>query len=192
MAGKDLKGEIFRKTVHLLAYVYAVILYSSKGDLIVFVVLPLLVVLVDFLRIKFKPLMRLIYIFVGNSIKEHEKRNLSDATVMAVGIWISILIFGKYALVGLAVSIFGDAFASIFGKLFGKIGVFNNKTLEGFLAFVLVSLLLGVLSGELVYMVFITGILCAFVEILSPPLENLSLGFFSSLTFFLLMKLVQP
>lgn len=186
---KVLKGEIFRKTIHILAYLYAVVLYSCRDDLIVFLGLPAIIVFLDALRLFFKPFNRVVILLWGYSIKPYERRNLSDATVMAIGVWLCVLIFGKYSLVGLAISIVGDAFASLVGKFFGRIRFKNGKSLEGFLAFNLWALIIALFSGELFPYVLITGIITSLFEFLSPPLENLTLGIVSSFTFFAILRL---
>jgi Cytidylyltransferase family. len=185
---KALKGEIFRKTIHILAYPYAVLLFSAKEDIISLFGLTFLIVLVDFLRIKFKPLNRLIFLLWGKSIRAHERRNLSDASVMAFGIFINVLIFGKCALVGLAISIIGDAFSALFGKVFGKRRLKNGKSIEGFIAFNLAVFILAILSGDMFLPVLLAGFITSIFELFSVPLENLTLGLISSSTFFILQR----
>jgi len=180
---KALKGEIFRKTVHILAYIYALILYSSRDDLIIFLGFPAIIVFLDILRLKFSSIRETVYMLLGDSIKPYEKNSLSDASVMAVGVWINVLIFGKFALVGLCISILGDAFASLIGKFFGRIRFKNGKSVEGFFSFLLVSVILGILSPDIGFCIIISGFITALVELTSPPLENLTLGFVSSLVF---------
>ncbi len=180
---KAIKGEIFRKTVHILAYIYALILYSSRDDLVIFLGFPAIIVFLDLLRLKFSKAREIVYMLWGDSIKPYEKDALSDASVMAIGVWINVLIFGKFALIGLCISILGDAFASLIGKFFGKIRFQNGKSIEGFLSFFFVSVILGILSPEIGLCIIVSGFITALVELTSPPLENFTLGFTSSLVF---------
>lgn len=185
---KVLKGEIFRKTVHILAYFYAVILYSYRDDLVIFLGLPAIIVFLDALRLFFKPLRRVVILLWGYSLKPYERRGLSDATVMGIGVWLCVLIFGKYSLVGLAISIVGDAFASLVGKFFGRIRLKNGKSLEGFLGFNIWVIIMALFSGELFLYILIAGIITSLFELLNPPLENLTLGIVASFTFLVISQ----
>jgi len=185
---KALKGEIFRKTVHVLAYPYAILMFSVREDLISLLSLAFLIVFVDFLRINFKPLNRLVFLLWGRSIRAHERRNLSDASVMTVGIFLNVLIFGKYSLVGLAISIIGDAFSALIGKIFGKMRLKNGKSIEGFIAFNFSVFILAILSGDMFLPVLLAGFITSIFELLSIPLENLTLGIISTSAFLILQQ----
>ncbi len=187
--GKTLKGEIFRKSVHVLAYPYAILMFSVREDVVCLLGLTFLVIILDTLRITFKPINRIILMLWGKSIRPYERRKLSDASIMALGIFLNVLVFGKYSLVGLAISILGDAFSALVGKAFGKTKIKNGKTLEGFLAFNFAVLILATLSGEMFLPVLIAGFITSIFELFSVPFENLTLGFISSFSFLTLQRI---
>ena len=185
---KALKGELFRKTVHILAYPYGVLMFFLREDLVSLLGLTFLVIFVDILRLRLKPLNRLVFTLWGKSIRPYERRNLSDASVMALGIFLNVLIFGKYSLVGMAISIIGDALSALVGKTFGKRIIRNGKSLEGFLAFNFAVFILAVLSGDMFLPVLLAGFIASIFELFSVPLENMTLGLISSFAFLILQQ----
>lgn len=115
----------------------------------------------------------------GSFIKERERRDVSDATRMALGVALSLTLFGKYALIGLAVSIPGDALASVVGKTLGGPRIVNGKSLSGFMALLLWSGAVGLVLGDPIDLLLI-GAAVGVVEMFSTRWENLTLGVWGS------------
>ena len=112
-------------------------------------------------------------------MRERERREISDATRMTLGVALSLTLFGRWALVGLAISIPGDALASLVGKTMGGPKVLNNKTLSGYVAFVLWSVAVGWAVGRPLEILAV-GVIVGMVELLSVRWENTVLGVVSS------------
>lgn len=104
---------------------------------------------------------------------------------MTLGVALSVSLFGKYALLGLAISIPGDALASLTGKSIGGPKVLNGKTLTGFLAFVVWGGVVGlVLDAPLDFLLL--GAAVGAVEMFLVKWENLVLALWASLLALLL------
>ncbi len=122
----------------------------------------------------------------GRFIKERERRDVSDATRMALGVALSLTLFGKYALIGLAVSIPGDALASVVGRTLGGPKIVNGKSLLGFMAFVFWGGVVGLVFGQPADLLLI-GAAVGIVEMFSTRWENLTLGVWGSFLSMLLL-----
>jgi len=120
-------------------------------------------------------------------MRERERRELSDASLMVLGIAISLSFFGGWAVIGLAISIVGDALASLFGKLLGGPRLPNSKTIVGFLAFPFWAFLVAISSQLDLLSILLVGVVVGLVEAFGVPWENLSLGVVSSFLVWLLL-----
>ncbi len=112
-------------------------------------------------------------------MRDRERREISDATRMTLGVALSLTLFGKWALVGLAVSIPGDALASLVGKTVGGPRLQNGKSLSGYVAFVLWSVAVGLALGRPVELLAV-GVVVGAVELLPLRWENTVLAVVSS------------
>ncbi len=127
----------------------------------------------------------------GRFMRERERREISDATRMTLGVALSLTLFGKWALVGLAVSVPGDALASLVGKTIGGPRVRSGKTLSGYAAFVLWSAAVGLAVGRPLELL-VVGLVVGLVELLSSRWENTVLGVASSFLTFVLLGVLNP
>ncbi|NPA32773.1 MAG: phosphatidate cytidylyltransferase [Aquificae bacterium] len=176
----ELRRQIFHilsilSLVPLILYLprWAVILTLSLG-----IVLNLLLVLRNpFVLRVFSPLVSLL----------ERKENLSKPGIGALwallGVFVSYLLFGKGAVVGVVVLALGDGLSTLAGKLIGRHRLFYNpeKSLEGTLAFFLGSFL-GLSFFLEPLEAFFISLVCALFE--SLPLgvdDNLTLPIFASL-----------
>jgi len=103
----------------------------------------------------------------GSFIKERERRDVSDATRMALGVALSLTLFGKYALIG------------VVGKTLGGPRIVNGKSLSGFMALLLWSGAVGLVLGDPIDLLLI-GAAVGVVEMFSTRWENLTLGVWGS------------
>lgn len=106
--------------------------------------------------------------------KSREKKRFSSLTLFFLSIFLSILLFDKnIAIVSICFLIFGDVFAKFFGLEYGKIKIFDGKSLEGSLAhFIACFLIAYILSG---YVGLPFGLL-AIAAIFATVIEALPIG----------------
>ncbi|MEO0294992.1 MAG: phosphatidate cytidylyltransferase, partial [candidate division WOR-3 bacterium] len=79
----------------------------------------------------------------------------------------------KVAIISLLFLSISDNLASIVGKLFGKTKLFKNKTLEGFLAFLIVSFIITLFFQELsIKKKIIISLFASFVELFSGTIDD--------------------
>ena len=102
--------------------------------------------------------------------------NKPSITPFLFGFSIFLLLYfpEKNYLAGLIALIIGDGFAGLIGYKFGKIKVYNNKSIEGSLAFFLSTFLLLILIYP-VFKSFILALVGMIIELFSKEEENLVL-----------------
>jgi len=184
--------EIYRKVIHLSSIVYP-ILYSfffEKNQIIIILLgIFALLVFAEFLR-KFKYCNKVFYKFFGFALRQKEINGKVGATYFIAGILFTAVIFEKnIAVTSMYVLIICDTLASIIGITFGgkiflqNIFSFFNKSIEGYLAFVMSCFVILLLSfHKLPYTVLILlSLMIAFIEVVSQKLkvdDNLSIPIF--------------
>lgn len=147
--------ELLRKGTHLGALIIPASYYlfdlSKTGMLSVMVPLTLLVLLIDFSRIRNWPLWQKIAAPLwGGMIRSHEAAGkLTGASFILMSVCLSVLLFSKpIAVCALAFIIVGDTFAAIIGRPWGR-HRFGDKSVEGSL---------GCLAGTIIVACFAPGI----------------------------------
>ena len=137
--------ENIRKAFHALGIImpFAILFFSQKTAIIllVFTIVPLLIIDYNNFFIFFKKnsfLKKFILLFRENELK---KGKLTGLSWLLIGMLVTISAFDKRVVaLSFVVLIFGDAFAALVGKNFGKIKLCGSKTFEGLLAFIVSSL----------------------------------------------------
>lgn len=141
--------EIKRKSLHLAAAAVPVALIYIPENIAVLplVIFALLNVLMDRFKNKLPPLGRIYTLFFNDILRDHEKKGgFTGSTCFIVSLALSHAVF----CVGLSMPVqwlaviytgfmLGDAAAALAGKHMGRIVIYNGKTVEGSLAFVVVS-----------------------------------------------------
>jgi dolichol kinase len=137
--------EIRRKTVHLATLVIPIgyALTSEKTVLTLLIPFFLCYLSVDLLRHFHAGIASLFRkYFFGRVLREEEKPTLMGSTYFLFSTILTILLFPRsIAIVSILILILSDTAAALVGKGIGKIRFFR-KTLEGSLAFFLLSLLI--------------------------------------------------
>lgn len=103
----------------------------------------------------------------GKLLRDEEKTGYSGATYLLIASFLVIMIFHKeIAILCLLFLVFGDGFAAVIGKKFGRTRIFG-KTMEGSLAFAAVSVAVSFVFPHVPFTIRLTGALvAALVEIL--------------------------
>ena len=177
----DYKAELLRKSIHLLSLSIAIVYYFITKELALIMLIPftLLSLVLDLARYFFPTYRKILYSIFGFMRREHEinakQITLSGATYVLIAALVTVLFFPKvFVLLGIAVLIFGDIFAALIGRKFGK-HKFLYKSLEGTTAFLvfgsLVMLATPKIEGSL--MEYLIGFIAVAV---SAIVENISYG----------------
>ncbi len=177
----DYKAELLRKSIHLLSISIAVVYYFVTRELALTILIPLTIVslILDLARYISPRYKKFLYSFVGFMMREHEinskKIILSGATYVLIAALLTVLFFPKaFVILGIAVLIFGDIFAALIGRKFGR-HKFLYKSLEGTISFFvfgsLVMLVTPKIDGSL------TEYLIGFAAVATAAIvENVSYG----------------
>ncbi|MFN7039301.1 MAG: diacylglycerol/polyprenol kinase family protein [Alphaproteobacteria bacterium] len=191
-----LKNELLRKTIHL-SFIWIPIIYSyldKKLMIIIMFIITSLAIILEILK-RYNPILKSLYNkFFKNILREEEKtRIISDGSYLLLACFMTILFFSKFnAILAISVLIVSDPIAALFGKKFGKIIISDNKTLEGFLAFICSGLLvlftIGFYSSKGIKYYIITFfiiLISAIVELFSKKIginDNFLIPFLIALT----------
>jgi len=137
----DYKAELLRKSIHLLSISIAVVYYFETRELALTILIPLTLIslILDLARYFSPTYKNFLYSIVGFMLREHEINSkriiLSGATYVLIAALVTVLLFPKaFVLLGIAVLIFGDIFAALIGRKFGR-HKFLFKSLEGTMSF---------------------------------------------------------
>jgi glycerol-3-phosphate acyltransferase PlsY len=97
-------------------------------------------IFLDLSRFLSKQTQELLTVKVKAIFRKSEQRKFSSMTIFLISTFIMVFIFSQLmaieiAIITLVFLVFGDLFAKIFGLAYGRHKIFNNKTLEGSLAY---------------------------------------------------------
>ena len=177
----DYKAELLRKSIHLLSLSIAIVYYFITKELALMLLIPftLISLVLDLARYLFPAYRKFLYSYFGFMLREHEINSkqitLSGATYVLIAALVTVIFFPKvFVLLGIAVLIFGDIFAALIGRKFGR-HKFLFKSLEGTTAFFifgsLVMFVTPKIEGSL------TEYLIGFAAVaVSAIVENISYG----------------
>ncbi len=132
--------EVKRQVFHLIAlslWLVPILYFPAWLTLLIFVV----VLAVNLgVVLKVEPLRSIFSFFIHHLERDSNLHRPSlQAFYANLGIFLSFLIFGKLAFVGVLVLAVGDSFSTFVGKIWGRSRIFysERKTFEGTLAFFL-------------------------------------------------------
>lgn len=170
-----LKNEIQRKGIHTGALLIPLgyhFLLDQRSILILSGMLLVIAVGIEWLRLHYPSVNDLFRKRVGAMLRENEHHQITAATWMAAAMFVSFFLFEKPVAVFVTMStIAGDAAASLIGLHFGQIRI-GTKTLEGSLAFFLITLLLGFVLSDLPLWIWLSGGLILTITELLPLSVN--------------------
>jgi dolichol kinase len=106
--------------------------------------LLLLLLEIEYIRLEHRPR---IAEAIDGFLRKHEKTQISSAVFLLISI---IICFGAFdywvAFLALSMTVFGDLFAALFGRAFGKTKIYGNKTYIGTLACLATNMIIGFLT----------------------------------------------
>lgn len=122
--------------------------------------------------------------YFNGMMRSHElDGKLTGASYVLIGAFITITLFPRHiAALALLFASFGDTFAALYGKKFGKIKIWN-KTLEGTIAGILACILVAQFIPEVSNIVKYSGAFAAmFIELMPIRIDdNLRIPLFSGI-----------
>lgn len=144
--------EYIRKALHcsIIAFPVAYEIFGKLWALTLIAIFCIVVLCYEYMRFfkfsqRFFP-MRSIDLL----LRENEKNSLSGASYMAFTCLISCIFFQKMVFINaIAISSIADAAAALIGMQFGRHKYYNNKSLEGSIAFFVISVTVCITVGIL-------------------------------------------
>ena len=114
---------------------------------------------------------------------ERDDKSSNDLGTVYYAISLSVITYLSYAFSMQSIAAFsllvmgwGDGLSAILGKKYGKIELYNGKTLTGFLTVFAVSMILGFILLDLGFLIVVLAFFAALLELVSPKgFDNLTL-----------------
>jgi phytol kinase len=184
---KSLRKEILRKMFHLmevpvlLVYALTRFFWSEKIAILALTGLFLLLMEIEYIRLEVKPKIPNAF----NVFRAKERDNVAGSIFFVAATIMAFSVFDySIALVALLLTVFGDLAAALVGIKFGKIKIFRDKSLEGFLAGLVMNLVVGFLIMPDFPALYITmAFVASTVELLTGKLDdNLTVPLFAGFT----------
>ncbi|MDQ3021529.1 MAG: hypothetical protein M3R36_13310 [Bacteroidota bacterium] len=198
----SLKNELIRKSIHLSSSIVPVTYYFIDREIAVIIlgIASFILILIDILRIRYKPLKRFYLKFMKPILRGHEINNdktlFTGGTYITLAFFICIIIFPKpLAITAMFVVIFCDSFAAIIGKSKGKHFI-SAKTIEGSAAFFISGVIIILLTPKVTdmiteyYLGFIAIFLSTIFELIPIKIDdNISTPIFFGIVYLSLIKI---
>ena len=170
--------EYIRKIIHLFSLIipfgYLYLITDKYVMVQILIVLNIIFLFFDITRHRIVWIQSIFKYFFNDMLRGHEQRgHLTGATWVIIGSLISILIFTKHvAIIALIFMSLGDTAAGLIGQKFGKHKV-GNKTWEGFLAGLIICIIVAINFPFLPLKISLVGALVAMImELLPIPLDD--------------------
>jgi dolichol kinase len=175
---EEMKRKIGRIVAGTVMIAYGVYLNNTYGTELVrntYYFMVLIALIADFIRVDLKIT---IPIFQNQfPMRPSEKKGVHGTTFAAIGCLLALAFFDfDIAITAVAMAIYGDSIAAIFGKVSGKSGfhIHGEKTIAGSSAMFLTSILIGFIFINniilIVAMAFIATLFEMFIEYLPDDL----------------------
>jgi dolichol kinase len=133
-----LPGEVLRKAVHLasVGIPLAALLLDKSSMVIALASLALLLLLVDYLKLRHQGFKAFFVSAFGELLRRHEKQGgITGSTIVVASAALTIFLYRQeIAIAALLFLSLGDSMAALVGRKYGRIGLVCGRTLEGSLA----------------------------------------------------------
>jgi dolichol kinase len=186
----ELRRKSFHVTILLIIMLYSILesSVSKQIALITLVFILLLLLVAEYIRLELNIEVPLI----KQLLRAREEKRMHGAIYFLTATIICLAVFDfNIALAALLMTAFGDMFAALIGKRFGKTLVFKNKTLSGALTELVVNLIVGLIILNNIYIILAMAFTAAIVETFLNELDDnlfvpLFAGFVGQLLFLLI------
>ena len=179
MAPTGLVDEILRKSVHLTSVLIVLIYaYTDKQAVLTFLITYLIIILViEHFRLEHGMKVPLFHFL----FREKEKSQLAGHVFFTIGAIISISVFSEtIAYAAILMTTFGDMSAALIGKAFGKMRIYNGKSIEGCAAEFVVDFFIGYAFLGNWFVAFIMALVATVVETVVGEIDdNLAIPVFA-------------
>ncbi len=177
--------ECIRKTMHLSSLIIVVLYtfllnhFSERVSIIVLTGILLMLLEVERIRLDHRPKLMNI---INGLFRTCEKNHISGAAFFITSTIISFAAFEYWiALTAMFMTVFGDMFAALIGRAFGKKRIYRHKTRVGTLSALLANLLVGIFLLPQFAIIFVPmAVVATIVELLTHKLDdNLTVPLFA-------------
>lgn len=181
----EISWEIVRKTVHLsglltvLGYTLVSHYLSERVAILTITAVLLVLLEIEYIRIESRP--KIIRVLDG-LFRPQEKDKLAGSVFYVISCIICFAAFDYWiAVLAMFMTAFGDIFAALVGRIFGKTKIFREKTLVGSLAGFTANMAIGIfILSEYPLLVLAMALTATIAELLSQKLDdNLVVPLFS-------------
>lgn len=168
----------------IVVVLYTALLNHFSDRVAIMVVTGILILLLEVERIRLDHKPKLMKIVEG-IFRPCEKNHVSGAAFFVIS---TIIVFSAFeywiALVAMFMTVFGDMFAALLGRTFGKKRIYRHKTWLGTFSALLVNLLIGIFFLAPFPVVYVPmAIVATLVELLTHKLDdNLTVPLFAAFT----------
>jgi dolichol kinase len=189
--------ELLRKLFHLsglfIVVLYTLLLnyFSSSVAILSITALLLLLLEIEYIRLEHKPKLATVF---SALFRKHERNNIASSVFFVISCVICFAAFDYWiAVLAMFMTVFGDLFAAIIGKAFGKLRIWRKKTLVGTMSGLGANLLVGLLILPLSPIVFIPmAFIASSVEMITNKLDdNLTVPLFAGFAGQMIVKLLD-
>ncbi len=168
--------EIKRKTFHVLSLIYvAAYWFLPRSIVLTGLLIAIIIVWVgEILRAKNEKFNFFILKVLGGVHRKTEEHKVSGLPWTLTGAFLTILLFHEktFVLTSFLYLAFGDAFAALFGKAYGKHKIYAGKSLEGTFACFAVCFIIGLVILPSWQFALIGAAIAAFIETIPWPLND--------------------
>ncbi|MCC5813681.1 MAG: dolichol kinase [Leptospira sp.] len=121
------------------------LLYSTRAIIVTALAVSLVVLaILEFFRFRFEGFSKFFWMIFGPLMKEGEREYMNATVPYFTANLIVILFFpAELAVLSLAFLVIGDPFAAYIGSNYGKHRLYNGKSIEGIIAFIISASLFG-------------------------------------------------
>ncbi|MFC1595403.1 diacylglycerol/polyprenol kinase family protein [Gemmatimonadota bacterium] len=190
------RHELIRKAIHVSMSVLPLSLFALGRDLGTVLIATALTVaiVVDIVRLRWEPARRFFERLFGESLRPHERYELTGSTFMGISALVCVILFTvPIAVAALLFLTIGDSAAALVGMRWGRTTLLPGKTLEGTLACLVSCSIIGIVVPGVPFIAGITGALVAStVELLGIETidDNFGIPILSALAMWIVASVV--
>jgi len=163
----SIKNEISRKAIHIFSSIFPVMYYFiDKGVMInIMGIICSICLIFDIIRLKMDFINKFFLYYFSFLTRSFEKNSLLGSSYFTLGCLLTILISSKEtAITAMFVLIISDTCASICGMTIKSRKLIGNKSLSGYIAFLISAIIISFISSiifKVSFMLFILPVIFA-------------------------------